>query len=276
MVSLPFSDHCEPLFSSGEDFRFLMSYLQADLEHQQWKYLEVRPMNGIFPSGGEEVGFGPSKRYFLHQMDLRPDLDQLFRSLDKSSIQRRIRRAERAGLVEKCGRSESLLKEFYSLFVLTRSRHMLPPQPFVWFRNLVDSLGERLEMRLAYKDNVPIAPILTLKFRDKIVYKYGCSNPKFNYLGATPLLLWRTIQDGKAKGAVELDLGRSGEEDLGLVTFKNHWVRPASSIVYWRFPAPVALVTQEARRLRLAKFLFACMPESLLRATGELIYRHIG
>src|ERR1700719_16804 len=35
LVSLPFSDHCEPLCDSAEDDDFLIRYLQAALDHQE-------------------------------------------------------------------------------------------------------------------------------------------------------------------------------------------------------------------------------------------------
>src|SRR5580704_825189 len=104
LVSLPFSDHCEPLCDSAEDMNFLIRHLQTTLELQGWKYLELRPINGNFGQTGDGMRFLPVARYFLHTLSLHPDLNDLFRSLDKDSVQRRIQRAMQAGLVEKCGR----------------------------------------------------------------------------------------------------------------------------------------------------------------------------
>jgi hypothetical protein len=42
LISLPFSDHCEPLCDSTEDLNFIIRYLQTMLKPQRWKYLEVR------------------------------------------------------------------------------------------------------------------------------------------------------------------------------------------------------------------------------------------
>ena len=102
--------------------------------------------------------------YLLHVIDLRANLDDIFRSLDKDSVQRRIQRAERAGLVEKCGTSKDLLNAFYDLFVTTRGRHRVPPPPL----RLVSEPGpmprQALEIRVAYNDDIPIAAILTLRF----------------------------------------------------------------------------------------------------------------
>lgn len=275
MVSLPFSDHCEPLFDSAEELDFLIAYLQSG-RHEEWKYVEVRPTNGSFGRKDEQTGFRPARKCLLHRLNLQPKLNELFLSLHKSSAQRRIRHAQRAGLIEKYGRSEVLLRDFYNLLVMTRGRHHLPPQPYDWLRNLNDCLGDTFALRLAYQGKTPVAAVLTLRFKDVVFYKYGCSDARYHHLGAIPLLLWRTIEDAKSSGAREFDMGRSDEDNCGLIAFKNHWARESTSLVYWRFPAPAVLVLSERWRLKMAKRIFACMPNALLIATGRLIYRHIG
>jgi Acetyltransferase (GNAT) domain len=276
LVSLPFSDHCEPLCDSVQDMNFLIRYLQTALEHEEWKYVEIRPIHMNFGRTDDGIDFLPAATHSLHILDLRPELSELFRSLDKDSVQRRIRRAERAGLVEKCGRSNSLLKEFYALFVTTRGRHRLPPIPYAWFRNLVQYQGEALEIRLAYKDETPVAGILTLQFRDVVYYKYGCSEAQFNKFGAIPWLLWKAIAAAKSNGTMEFDMGRTEEGNAGLLTFKNHWVPQPKRLVYWKFPDTSSLISEDGWKLRMAKRVFSRMPDRLLTIAGNLIYRHIG
>jgi hypothetical protein len=275
LVSLPFSDHCEPLCDSAEDLDFLMRYLRTVVEHQNWRYLEVRPINWNFGLSKDTSCFSPTARHFLHVLDLAPDIDELFRSLDKDSVQRRIRRAEGAGLVEKCGRSEDLLKDFYRLFVLTRGRHCLPPTPYAWFRNLAKCQEKALEVRVAYKDKTPVSAILTLRFRDSLYYKYGGSDARFNNLGATPWLLWRAIAAAKLSGATKFDMGRTEEENVGLLAFKNHWVPDPKRLIYWKFPESSSLDTFDGWKLRVAKRVFSCMPDRILTIAGRLLYRHI-
>jgi hypothetical protein len=232
LVSLPFSDHCEPLFDLPEDVNFFILYLQATLERKEWKYLGVCPINVNFGQTDNGVGFVPTALYFRHTLDLRPDLDDVFRNLDKDCVQRRVRRAQQAGLVEKRGTSDDLLKEFYRLLVTTRRRHHVPPPPYAWFRNLISCQGEALEIRLAYQSETPIAAILTLRFRDIVYYKCGCSDARFNKFGAMPWLLWNAIAAAKSNGANEFDMGRTEENNAGLLAFKNHWVPHPKQLVY--------------------------------------------
>jgi hypothetical protein len=275
LVSLPFSDHCEPLCDL-EDLNFLIRYLQTTVEHEIWRYLEVRQVNANVGQMNGAKNLRPTAVYCLHVLDLRPSLDEVLRRLDKDSVQRRIRRAELAGISERCGRSEDLLKEFYDLFVITRGRHRLPPAPYAWFRNLIQCLGQTLEIRVAYRDRTPISAILTLRFKDVVYYKYGGSVARFNKFGATPWLLWRAIASGKSNGATELDMGRTEKDNIGLLTFKNHWDPEPRQLVYWRFPDTPSLNSIHGWKLRMAKHVFSSIPDGLRVMAGKLIYRHIG
>ena len=277
LVSLPFSDHCELLCDSAEQLDFLISHLLSEFKVKQWKYLELRPVNAGFDRSDDSAGFTPAGRFFLHALDLHGDIDELFRSFDKDSVQRRVRRAEHANLTEKCGASESLLKDFYGLLVITRRRHRIPPPPYAWFQNLIRYLGEALEIRLAYQKGSPIAAILTLRFRDVVYYKYGCSDVRFNQFGAMPWLLWNAISAAKSGGATEFDLGRTDANDAGLLAFKNHWVPYLKQLVYWRFPkGAYSPPSTEGWKSRLAGLAFSNMPAGILESAGKILYRHFG
>lgn len=276
LVSLPFSDHCDPLCESAEDTNYLIRCLQTSVEKQGWRSLELRPIHWTFDQPGEGNSFRPAATYFLHTLDLRPNLRHLFSSLNKDSVQRRIQRAQRANLLERCGRSDDLLKTFYALFQITRARHQLPPTPYVWFQNLIRFHGDALEIRIAYDGGNAIAAILTLRFKNVLYYKYGCSDQRFNKLGATPWLFWSAITAAKSNGATEFDLGRTQEDHAGLLAFKNHWVPQPKRLVYWRFPDIYFLNPVNNWKLKMAKRIFSYMPTKLLAITGKLIYPHIG
>jgi len=146
---------------------------------------------------------------------------------------------------------------------------------YVWFQNLVESFGEVPEIHLAYKERAPAAAILTLRFKNTVFYKYGCSDRSFNHLGATPLLFWKAIAQAKSSGATEFDLGRIDEDNSGSVAFKNKCESRSQQLVYYRFSDLPTSVGGEWK-LRMLKHVFACLPTGLLEATGNLIYRHIG
>ena len=233
------------------------------------------PKGSIRPAGMGN-GFVPSEEYYFHSLDLTPNLDDLFDSFDRDSVQRRIQRAERAGLAEKSGRSEELLKDFYCLFVITRRRQRVPPTPYAWFRNLIEEMGEALEIRVAYKDSHAVAAVLTLQFRDVVYYKYGCSDARFNNYAATPWLFWKAITSAKSKGATQFDFGRTERDNPGLLTFKNQWVRNPHSLIYWQYPKTSLRHSVSNWKWNVAKSTFALLPTNLQLTIGKLLYPHFG
>lgn len=273
MVSLPFADHCEPLVERPEDRKELFGLLRRAVQEEKWKYIEIRPLCSDFLS---ELGLEKADIFCLHVLDLRPHLESLFRNFQKDSIQRKIRRAGQESLHYEEGRSEALLTKFYRLFLMTRRRHNLPPQPIEWFQNLVTCLGDQLKIHVAFKDGRAIASVLTLRHRSTLVYKYGCSDASYHNLGGMPFLFWKAIQEAKEHGMLVFDLGRSDSADHGLITFKDRWGTTRSTLAYGRFCARQRQNAAEGYPLQFAKRVFARLPDSLLTATGRLLYRHVG
>jgi CelD/BcsL family acetyltransferase involved in cellulose biosynthesis len=274
-VSLPFADHCQPLVESPEGFATLIAELREEQARAKWKYLELRPLtaNGHLEEGAR---FGESAKFHFHALDLRPDLDALYRGLHKSCVQRKIQRAEQESLVYEEGRTESILSKFYHLLLLTRRRHHLPPQPRGWFRNLLDCLGDRARIHLVSKDGQPIAGILTLLYKQTLVYKYGCSDSRFHRLGGMPLLFWKAIQEGKRLGATEFDLGRSETDNPGLAAFKGHLGAACSTLTYFRYPPRMSSNPASGWKMKIVTSVFGWMPDALLISAGRLLYRHVG
>jgi CelD/BcsL family acetyltransferase involved in cellulose biosynthesis len=273
LVSLPFSDHCEPLASAAE-FAELMDWLKASRHRKRWKYIEIRPRS--LHGGERHSELTKSESFYLQTLDLTPSLDVLFHNFHKSCVQRKIHRAERENLTYEEGRSDTLLKKFYDLLLLTRRRHGLPPQPLVWFRNAVLCLGDRVLIRIASKEGRPVAAIVTIQYKDALVYKYGCSDSRFNNLGGNSFLFWKAIQNAKRDGLRTYDLGRSEADNSGLITFKQNWGAVSAPLEYYRLPAGQAFHLNSGWRTRVAKGVFSMMPNPLLAATGRLLYRHIG
>lgn len=272
LVSIPFSDHCEALVNDPVELAVFLAELVERVEKDHWRYFELRPIHHSF-DGNKNLGV--SRNYYFHRLDLRPSEHELFKNFKKNCIQRKIRRAEREALRIEEGTSESLLQHFYKLMIMTRRRQGLPPQPMNWFRSIVTSMGKDAQIRVAFKGDTPVASIFTLATHRSLVYKYGCSDSRFSNLGGTPLLFWNLIQQAKAAGLEELDLGRSDVANTGLITFKEHWGAERSAVNYWRYPVQAASSNPE-RLINYARKLISVAPDQALVTLGNLLYRHVG
>ena len=273
LVSLPFADHAEPLLDEIGDSSELTEWMRTECRRHNWKYIELRPLSWKMQP---DCPLAASQSFWFHTLSLAPSIEQLFRGLHKNCLQRRIRRAEREQLSYEKGCSESLLNDFYRLLTITRRRHQLLPQPRAWFRNLIACMSPNVEIRLARKDAIPIAAILTLRHRRTVVYKYGCSDEKFHHLAGMPFLFWKLIEESKTAGAEQLDLGRTDLDNNGLIEFKDRFGTTRRQLTYFRYPESTKDKGVVATYLPAARRLFSVLPDALSSRAGRLLYRHIG
>jgi len=271
-VSLPFADHCEPLVSSAGEVTGFKEWLQSERDRQRWKYVEFRPLS---PCEHVSSGPQPSSFYCFHELDIQPSLEDVFHRMHHGCIQRKIRRAERELLSYEVGRSSELLDAFYRLLLITRRRLGTLPQPRSWFRNLVECMGDDLQIRVARKDGRPIASVLTLRHQRSVVYKYGCSNERFHNLGGMPFLFWRLFEESKAWGAERIDFGRSDLQNDGLITFKDRLGTRKHALTYYQYPG----CKKRAAKMRdseTVRQLVSILPDSICGSAGRILYRHLG
>ena len=280
LISLPFSDHCSPLVSGPAELQSLIDDLKPVLSAGDWSYVEIRPIDDSFDDVLQAAGFQRCDEYLLHRLQLNASADALFRQFHKSSVQYRIRRAERLGMVCEVGRSPKLIRDFFYLMAITRRRQGLPPQPYAWFENLARCMGENgIDIRVAYKDRRPIAAVLNLKAFGHVCYKYSCSDLRFKSMNATCLLLWQTIQDACRDGAQVLDLGRSAIDNPGLIRFKSNWAGDPTRLTYWRLQAAPSRSHRRGFgnwKVTSSSRLLGLLPQPILNRVGAILYKHIG
>ncbi len=273
LVSLPFSDHCEPLLENFGQLPEFISWMRKECDLQAGRYVELRPTSGDLVGG---CGLEPSCSYWFHELDLRQTLDQLFRHLHDNSIRRKVVRAEREGLSYEAGQSTQLFDEFYGLLIATRKRHKLLPQPRSWFRNLLEFMGDKLQIRVARKNGVPIAALLTLQHKSCVVYKYGCSDKRFHSLGGMPFLFWRLVEESKARGANTIDFGRTDLNNKGLIIFKDRFGTSKKLITYYRHSKTGSRGVAAISNSRVVQNILSSLPQAVSSTAGRLLYRHMG
>ncbi len=234
-------------------------------DSDQWRYVELRPVKAASEAGMARSAFREAEKFWLHRLDLSATAEDIFRRFHNDCVRRKIRKAEKEHVVYEEGNNAALLDSFYQLLLRTRRRHRLPPQPKAWFQNLSRFLGDNIKIRVASKNGQPIASILTFSYKNKLMYKYGCSDERYHKFGGIQLLLWRAIQEAKEKNYSEFDLGRCEWENTGLRIFKDRWGATRSPLTYWRYRPGRYSADHDHRFAR--KLLRLCPPR-LLQAAG--------
>ena len=270
LVSLPFSDHCEPLVESPATLEGMTDLLATRVK-EEGRYIELRPLDFVLTT----AGFTPAAEYCHHAIDLRPSPTEIFARFHKSHVQRTITKGERSGVTVDRGRTPTYLAEFYALHTLTRQRHGLPVQPLSWFRNLLECLGERIDIFVARHDAAPVAAMLTTTHKNTLVYKYGCSDASQHRYGGPSLLFWAAITHAKQRGLVHFDLGRSDRDDRGLIAFKDHLGAQRKTLSYYRCTHDASSANHAGWWPKLG-WAYSLAPKGIQARVGGGLYRHFG
>lgn len=273
LVSLPFADHCDLLLNGHGDSADFMDCLRQECDRRRWRYVEMRPLSSA-PDGSDKLQ--PSGAYWAHELDTRPGLAEIFGGLHKNSFRRKIRRAEREQLSHEAGASQRLVDEFYRLLLLTRRRQFLLPQPRTWFRNLVECMGDKIQISVARKDGVAIGAMLTLRHQSSIVYKYGCSDDRYHKFGVMPFLFWKLVERAKAADVSKIDFGRTDLDNEGLIRFKDRLGTTRKLMTYYRYSHGKEQKVMTGWRSRGFRGVCSLLPDTLFSTAGGVLYRHIG
>ncbi len=280
LVSLPFSDYCEPLLTAPEDLPELLAALQQALDSargKHWKICLRRPDPYL-----QQLSREPAvPTHCIQVLDLAGTPGEIRAKFHKSHILRNLKKAEKSGLRLREGTSEDAMKIFYELLCATRRKHGLPPQPYRFYRAMWQFLHPRkmLHVLQAEFQSRPVAAILLARFRDTMHYLYGGSLTDYWQYRPNHLLLWEGIQRAHAAGLRFFDFGRSGYDNPGLVEFKSRWGAveyPLYDYTLFQKTPPRPQRNGAKGGPDFARKMIRKTPIALLKIGGSLLYKHLG
>ena len=151
--------------------------------------------------------------------------DELMASFH-SKTRYNIRVAERKGVeIRLCGKEA--VGEFADMMLETGVRDNFVVRDAKYFKNMLDNLGDKCRLYMAYSGDIPIAGTIAVHFGDKVWYLYGASSNKYRNFMPNYLLQWTMIKWAVECGCRIYDFrGVSGDlsEDnplYGLYRFKK-------------------------------------------------------
>ncbi len=271
-VGLPFSDCVPPLLAEGTDWqKDVVPHLLDRGREKRWRFVELR--DALPPQPGAVA----SARFHGHTLDLTRGEAALLKGLS-SSTRRNVRKAQRQDLRLETSTDEDGIREFCRLNVLTRRLHGLPPQPWRFFRHLVERVLAQNHGRvvLARHQGRAIAAAVYFEWGPRAYYKYGASDLQHQEMRANNLVMWHAILSFAERGFESLCFGRTGPWNEGLRRFKLGWGTQERTIDYYRYDLRRgSFVVRPPRVEGRHNALFRRMPIPLLRMTGTLLYRHV-
>jgi hypothetical protein len=274
IISSPFSDYGGPLSrNSGAEEKVLFEALGAN----GWRpsYIEIRgPVEN-------PAKFVCHNYYMRHVIDLAPGLEEVRKRVEKRTILRSIRNAEKAGVTIREDNSLEGIKEFSRLNFHTRKKHGVPAQPARFFRKLYEHIVSHglASVLLAEYDSKIVAASFFLKSCNMVVYKYNASDKSFlSKVTPNHLLTWFAIQQACEQGYQFFDFGRTSPDNEGLIRYKRMWGAEEKDLPYFYYPSIKGLTSTEESGFsyRLFTSMWRRLPDMVARTIGPMIFRYFG
>lgn len=268
-VSLPYSDHCSPLYKDAQSLERLTDSLVKLSESRGVPQIWLR---WAFP---ERPTITPHSQYVLHQLPLQPDTKQQSRRMDGMHRQN-IRLARKNEIRIERGVSLDHIRQFYQLQLETRQRKGLPAQPWRFFRLLKEHILDRELgfVLLAYKGADCLAGAVCLHWQRSLMCKYAASHEEALALRPNNLLFWTAICWGCENGYQTFDMGRSALDNQGLRDFKSRWGAEETPLFYSAIAAPLQKQRGDGRLMQAMGTVIRRSPVWVTRVMGDLLYRH--
>jgi len=270
-VSLPFTDYCEPIVPDKDSFNETIEKLIEYGKDVNWKYIEWR-------GGGSYLEDTlPSLSLYVHSLSLEKDEKKLL-SCFRKSTKRNIKKAEKEGVDVSIYYSLESLREFYRLNCMTRKKHGLPPQPFLFFKKIYEHIIAHKKgfVALASYGRRTIAGAMYFHIGKKAIFKYGASDEKHLNLRPNNLVIWEAIKWYKRKGFTNINLGITEPNNIGLLQFKRGWGVKEEMTNYYKYVLEKDEFVKDKFRNITSYSFFKKMPSAILNLTGSMIYRHFG
>ena len=271
-VSLPFTDQCPVHVLEKELIPEAVNMAKEFGRKAGWRHIEWRDAQYFDEDTPSSVV------YFTHDIDLSKTEREMFSTLAESN-RRCIRKACKEGVSVKISQALDSLKSFCHLNCLTRKRHGLPPQPYIFFQNVFDhviSNGSGIVVTASHSQKV-IAAAIFFHYGDRAIYKYGASDIAYQRYRPNNLVMWEAIRWYKERALMTLNLGRTEPYHNGLLQYKRGWGATESPLRYFRYNfRKEGFVQEKQKKIGVLEKVSARIPVVILRAAGHIFYRHAG
>lgn len=162
---------------------------------------------------------------FRRTLDAAPEKNLLtIPRKERADIRKSLEAGLRSKVTEDAGR-------FFPLYARSTRNLGAPAYPKRYFEILLETFGEKTEIRLAVKGGDVLCGVLSFYFRDQVLPYYAGSVPAGRDMKAYPFLYWELMRAACEKGVRLFDFGRS-LQGSGAFAFKKNWGFEAVSLPY--------------------------------------------
>lgn len=273
IVSLPFSDFCDPLVSTKEQWEMLAEkFLEFDVP------LTFKCLHNEVPLNDERIPMAGRDKW--HCIELNTTSEALWDNIH-SSARRAIRKARKNGITVRVGETKEDLRSFFELHLRIRKfKYELVAQPPEFFENIWDNFMAKGNgaLFLAEHEGKVIGGIFSLVWNNRFYYKFNASDTTNVKLRPNDLMLWTAAEYGIEKGYDYLDFGLSSWDQEGLIRYKEKYATRVGQVSFIK-STPSHGWSERNNRIRSLLpqltdlFVDPSVPNEITEKAGQVLYR---
>jgi hypothetical protein len=206
-----------------------------------------------------------------YRLALPPPSDLPFRianNHERARIKWAINKATKLGVYVRPAETATDINEWYTLYLETMRRNVVPPRPRRFFSALWELLRAQGMMELLIAEQHSggrrriLAGSIFLRFGRTVSYAFNGSRLADLSLRPNDVIQWRAINDAYMKGVKYFDFGEVPAERCDLAKFKSKW--GAQPMRLYRYYLKGASVADDSHKL--------C---DIVRVSAEAVWQHL-
>jgi hypothetical protein len=206
------------------------------------------------------------------------NVDSLFDDLDKSSIQRKIRKAQKENVITRVTDKKADFEHFSFLQNITRKKQGSPAYPADFFSNLYHHFKNtnHINLHLAYYEGVAVAGVIFSNFNKRAIYLYGASVDDRNLyrIGINQIVMWNAIEKAFNDGCKVVDFGKTPYALHSLEKYKLKWAGSSDELVYsYSQDMDIPNLDRESKAMLIASSLLEKMPFELFKRLSPILLK---
>lgn len=278
LVSIPFATLSDPLVATSDDMAALLDAAIDLSKRIGIGAIEIRTL--LAPGFVLDERLGVSRLFKHHFLGLDNPLEEISRKFHRSCVRQRIARAKAGGIEVTGGETERDLREFYRLYLMSRKRLGLPPQPYHFLQSLWQTFypEKRIGLLMAKKDGQPVAGLMLFKFRERVSAEFAAYDESFLNFSPLHALFWEAIQDARREEYKIFDFGRTSPDNGSLMDFKNRWGTTVIDLPHYYYPRMLCgrdAAKYDSFSYRFVREICKTAPEPVRVGLGKFLYQHM-
>lgn len=279
LVSIPFATLSDPLVSTSAELNLLLEAVKNLSSALGIPNVEIRTANSHIMM--EHPDFLGEYYFKIHEIDLTPEINEIWKSLHRKAVRQEINMAIKNNLTLKIAKTEEDLISFYELYMITRKRLGLPPHPYNFVKSLwqIFEPSKRLCLYLSIYRNKTISGHIVFRFNGRVSAEFEGWDRRLHKLSANPFLFWEEIKIAKKDGFKVYDFGRTSPKNAKLMRFKKHWGTRVGElpIFYFNHNHRTQISINEDKFIyNIIQQVCRVSPTPILKSIGNFCYKHLG